>query len=584
MILALLFITLAGACLQTATAGSGKEGASAPSIRFRDVTAGSGVTFRFRTDLRRGRSLATIAGGVAAADVDADGDVDLYFSGAVRDGRRPGEGPEGVLYLNRGDGTFEDATEPAGIHGGGWVMGAHFADLDADDRPDLLLTASGGNRLYGNLGDGRFGLVPHAGGLERGAWSVGAAFLDADRDGRLDVYIGDYLDTDYAREQTYPTFRVRTPDDYEGLPNGLYLQSAGGGFRDATEESGAALPGSKTLGVAAFDADGDGIDDLFIANDRTPNALLRGRGDGTFADATAASGVGEIAGRTGPRGGMGIAVGDPDTDGDADVVVTNFAGEPVTFYRNAGGGIFEDATAELSLESGTRPYVQWGVHLEDLDNDGELDLPIVSGHLVPRFLTVLASLFGKGGAAPYGRGDHSYRQPANLYRGAGGGRFVDGTARSGDFHRMRISGRGSACADFDGDGRLDLAITAVSGGVRVLRNETARSGRAIEFIPRHDPVASGAQSTLAGTKIAVWVKGKRYVRAFGVVPSYASGSWIPLHFGLGEAASAERVEIFPPGARSASAIYLDVPAERLYAVTPGGLQMLRTFVSPGASP
>ena len=446
--------------------------AGVPPIRFLDVTRASGVKFRYATDIRRGRSLATVGGGVAAADLDGDGFSEIFFTGSVRDGRHPERGPAGVLYWNRGDGTFEDRTHQAGVRETGWTMSAHFADLDGDGRPDLLVEASGGLRLHRNLGDATFETVPGAAGLTAGRWPVAAAFLDADGDGRLDVYIGNYLDTDYAHEQTFPTFQVRTPDDYEGLSNALFLQRADGTFADATAASGAAAaaPGSKTLGACAFDFDGDGIDDLFVANDRTPNLLLRGRGDGTFEDASAAAGIDEIAGRTGPRAGMGIAVGDPDGDGDLDILVTNFAGEPVTFYRNDGNGIFEDAAEEARLVPGTLPYVQWGAQLEDLDNDGRPDLAIVSGHLVPKILSLMAGLFRKGGAGPYGRGSRSFRQPAVLYRGLGDGRFEDVTREAGDFARMRVSARGTACADFDGDGLLDLAVAAVSGGVRILRN------------------------------------------------------------------------------------------------------------------
>src|SRR5262249_5768557 len=154
-------------------------------------------------------------------------------------------------------------------------------------------------------------------------------------------------------------------------------------------------------------------------------------------------------------------------------------------------------------------------------------------------LSLLARWFQKGGAGPYARGDHAYRQPVLLYRGAGGGNFQEVTSTSGDLAHLKLSGRGSACADFDGDGRLDLAIAAVSGGVRILRNETEEAGHAVELLPGPGPGAPAAGrahgGTVVGTRVAVTCSGRRQVREFTVVPSYASGAWVPLHFGLGAA-------------------------------------------------
>lgn len=517
---------------------------------------------------------------VAAADVDGDGWIDLLFTGGVRDGRKPEKGPAAVLYRNRGDGTFEDVTARSGIQDTGWTMGAFFTDLDGDGDPDLFITASGGNRLYRNLGGGRFERVPDAAGLSGGGWSVGAAFLDADRDGRLDVYLGNYLDSSYAHEQSYSTFAIRTPADYDPLDNALYRQSAEGRFIDATAVSGTAQPGGKTIGVVGFDATGDGIDDLFVANDRTPNAFFRGRGDGTFEDATASSGIDEITGRIGARAGMGIAVGDVDGDGRPDAVVTNFGGEPVTLYRNAGEGLFEDATDAAGLTEATRPYVQWGVHLEDLDNDGALDLPIVSGHLVPRIFRMFASLLRRKGLGSYAMGDRRYRQPLELFRGRGDGTFEDVTERSGDLSRVRISGRGSACADFDGDGRLDLAVAAISGGVRLLRNVTARAGRhAIEILPVPGVAGLHEPATVIGTRIVVSVGERRDGREFIVPPSYGSGSWVPLHFGVGDVTSIDRIEVYAPGSREPAAAYTNVAVDRVYTLGADGLRPLRPFRS-----
>jgi hypothetical protein len=542
-----------------------------PPIRFTDVTKRAGLTFKFDTDLRRGRNLATMGGGVAMGDFDGDGFLDLFFTGSVANDNRPDAGPCGVLYRNRGDGTFEDVTARSLIRSCGWTMGASWVDVDGSGRPDLVVTGVGRTMLFKNLGDGTFREEGAARGVVAPGYAVGLAAGDVNGDGRVDLYVVGYLDTDAAKERTFSQFALRLPEDYEGQPATLLVQDAEGRFHERAKAGGVTNAGGRGLGAVFFDYDGDGREDLYVANDRMPNALFRGRGDGTFEDVTLETGAGARDQKV-SRAGMGIAVGDVDGDGRPDVLVTNFAGEPVTLYRNVEGALFDDATEAAGLERSSFPYVKWGTDFADFDDDGRMDLVAATGHLVPRILLTFAKFFRKGGMGMYGFGDRHYKQPPMVWRNEGHGRLADVTPGSGDWAALRLSARGLAAGDVDGDGRVDVALAAVSGGIRLMKNTTASRGHALEILP----VAGADHRTALGTKVVVTAGGVRQVQEFILRPSYASGSWVPLHFGLGDATSAA-VDVIPPGKTDPAAHFDSVAANRLYTLRDGKLEERRNF-------
>jgi hypothetical protein len=362
------------------------------------------------------------------------------------------------------------------------------------------------------------------------------------------------------------------PEDYVGQEAKLDVQGADGRFVERAKEAGVLNADGRGLSAVFFDFDGDGKPDLYVANDRTSNVLYRNKGDGAFEDVTVEAGAGRRDHKE-ARAGMGIAIGDFDGDGRPDILVTNFSGEPKTLYRNVEGALFDEATESSGIERPSLPYVQWGTDLVDLDDDGRPDLVMVSGHLIPKLIMSLARMFGNSkGLGPYSMGDRSYRQPPVLYRNAGGGRFEDATASSGDLGALRLAARGLAAGDLDGDGRIDLAIAAVSGGVRVLHNATASTGRVLEILP----VAGADRRTVLGTKVIVTSGGARQVQEFILRPSYASGAWVPLHFGLGSADTAT-VEVIPPGATVPAAKFENVASGRLYTLRDGALAERRAF-------
>ena len=542
------------ACATTVTTSSKRAGV------FRDITKASGIDFRIGSDMRRLKLIPTMIGGCAFGDYDGDGLADLYVTNSIPHWGRKNEKSCGRLYRNLGGGRFEDVTERAGIHACGLGMGAFWVDLDGDGKLDLYLTNVGPNTVYWNRGDGTFEEGKDT-GLEDPLFSVGAAFLDYDGDGRVDVVVANYLDSTPEWEARQPQFELRVPEDYLGQPPRLYRNLGGRRFEDVTKQAGLQMNpmDTKTLGVAALDYDGDGKPDLFFVNDRVGNRLFRNRGDGTFEETTAETGAGVLGERA--RAGMGIAVGDPAGDGLPSLFVTNFGGEPNSLYRNVGGTLFEDAGASSGAGPVGFPFVRWGTHFADFDNDGWPDLYAVGGHLAPRIVRLVGH-YKSGKAAYLEVGDPGYAQKTVLLHNLGGGRFEE-WREIGDLAELRMSGRGSAVADIDNDGDLDLFIVDVSGRSRLFENVIGNRRSWIRIEPR----AGEDGRTALGTKVKVTSGGHSQTKEFYVSPSYASGTLTDLHFGLGDAGRVEEIAVTWPGGRSQ--VFHDVAARRIYRLRPG---------------
>ena len=360
-----------------------------PHVAFRDDADAAGLRFRYINGETAIRQLpATMGGGIGLLDYDGDGWLDVY---AVQGGSfPPAPAPRTCgdrLYRNRGRGTFEDVTDRAGVGklAGGYGHGVAVGDYDGDGHPDLFLTRWRAYALYHNRGDGTFEDTTEAAGLGGDRdWPTSAAFADLDGDGDLDLYVCHYLkwDTDnprICRDARSHVYATCSPRDFPALPDHVF-RNDGGRFVDVTSAAGITDHDGRGLGVVAADLDGDGRVDLFIANDQSPNFLFRNLGGFRFEEVGHAAGLASSA-DGGYKAGMGVACGDVDGDGKLDLAVTNFYGESTTLYRNLGEGLFGDGTSAAGLPAMSRPLLGFGAGFLDADNDGHLDLLTANGHL-----------------------------------------------------------------------------------------------------------------------------------------------------------------------------------------------------------
>ena len=515
------------------------------TIAFVDSTRASGLAgVSYPADLGKAKIIATMGGGVAWGDYDADGDPDLYVTQGIAS-YRPGQTATtcGRLFRNDGSTGFVEVSEPSRLAACGWGSGAVFEDIDLDGDLDLFLTFVGENQLWINGGDGTFADVATAWGLAAPGYNSGAAFLDYDRDGDLDLYVTRYVDTTIEAELEWRALELRMPEEYPAPDNALFRNDGHGAWVDVTIEAGAADGRGRSLAVVGADFDLDGWCDLFVANDRSPNALLHNQGDGTFEDVTALAGVG--VGTDGHwESAMGIAVADVDDNGYQDILVTNYVDEPNTLFVNLGELVFADETRSRGLYQPALPWVAWGAELVDFDNDGSLDLYVANGHILPNWISRVGYWFRRDELIhAYTRG--GYRQPVLLFHGKDGGFELVDTGEDGLVGR-RIAARGSATADVDTDGRLDLFVMSLPDGSpsALLLNRTPSSGGwlALELRGR------GPGDSALGTRVHVEsTAGSRHLQLLSG-GSYLSSSAVPLHVGLAEATEADLELIWPSGA------------------------------------
>jgi hypothetical protein len=533
----------AGRSPRAPASGPSSGGSSSP-IRFRDITDGSGITFVHCSGNGPEKEFPTCLGsGVALLDYDRDGWLDIYFAttrnlpfGA------PDRSPGNRLYRNRRDGTFEDATPRAGVGFRGFCHGVAVGDVNNDGWPDLFLANWGPNVLYLNNGDGTFRDATAASGLAGSGsdWSCGAAFLDYDNDGRLDLYVSRYGHWSLDGPRPFCGDRARnirticSPTLIEPARHALYRNRGDGTFEDTTVRAGLGRRDGRGMGVIATDLDRDGRTDLYVANDKCANFLFRNRGDGTFEDATETSGAaGSEAGEY--QGSMGLDAQDLDGDGLPELIVTNFRGDGAALYRNVGGGNFLEVGASAGLLRDTKPYVGWGVALEDFDNDGRPDVFIVNGHVDDNL-----ELFEQ---------DIPQAEPAQVWwnGGTSGTRLaLVRVADPGPFFAVPHVARGAAFGDIDNDGDLDVVVSRLDRSPALLLNESPpRSWIRLELVSR------GTNRSAIGAAVEVHAGGRVIHRQVKGGGSYLSANDPRVLIGLGDAERVESVEVrWPSGACS----------------------------------
>ncbi|HEX5757655.1 MAG TPA: CRTAC1 family protein [Thermoanaerobaculia bacterium] len=543
-----------------------------PTEWFVDAAAESGLDFVHFNGMSGELHFAEMMGGGGALfDYDGDGDLDVFLVQGSMLGGKPVAAatfpPHGPLRhrLYRNDLTvgpdgrrtlrFIDVTEGSGIATAGYGNGVAAGDYDNDGRVDLYLLAIGGNRLLRNLGDGRFVDATREAGVEERRWSAAASFFDFDRDGWLDLYVGNYVDWNAALAKFCPDLTGARdycgPLAYAPLSDRLFRnrgRDAAGrvGFEEVTAR---ALPGAApgtTLGSVAADYDGDGWQDLYVANDAEPNQLWLNRRDGTFADEALLAGC-AVNEKGQPEASMGVDAGDPDNDGDEDLFMTHLNQETNTFYRNGGKGFFEDLSRESGLGPPSWLFTGFGTGFFDLDNDGWLDVVAANGAV-------------KLADAPRRTGDrYPLHQTNQLFRNLSGDpagppppgapglpRFEEVTARAGAVWRLSEVSRGIAFGDVDDDGDADLLVVNNSGPVRLLLNQI---GSESPWVGLRLVGADGRRDQLGARVEVRRAKGPALWRRAHTDGSYLSASDPRVLVGLGQAPEVAAVRIHWPSGR-----------------------------------
>jgi|CXWL01.1.fsa_nt_gi hypothetical protein len=533
-------------------------------IAFEDVTRRVGVNFRHFPAERASYIAEDMGSGLAWGDYDGDGYPDLFlvnFVGTVIPGKaNDAQAGRSRLYRNVNGEHFEDVTEAAGIHFAGFGMGACWGDNDNDGDLDLYVTAFGDNVFYENLGDGTFRDVTLLRGVQDSRFSSGCSWADYDRDGDLDLYVCNYVDFVFRegdRTVPDPDFAGQpytlNPNAYTPVANSLFRNNGDGTFTDTAVRAGVDDPKGRSLSASWFDLDNDGWPDLYVANDVSYNGVFRNRGDGTFEDIGASSLAADY------RSAMGLAVADFDNDLDLDLFITHWIAQENALYRNmlldasggqksTGGLWFLDAADEFGLGQIALDMVGWGTSFCDFDNDGLRDLWIVNGHTF------------ENGRQP----NTLIPQLPFLFWNREKEGFVEVAARACPRLAKPFVGRGGAQADFDRDGRVDLALLAHGEEAILLRNTSPSTGHWLRVQLRQ----SGGNTFAIGARVYVTSGGVTQMEEIGSSSSYLSQNEMALHFGLGKERTADTVRILWP----------DGEQEVLTAV-PANQELLRTHVA-----
>ena len=489
--------------------------------------------------------LEAVGCGAAFIDYDNDGWMDIFLLSGTTVGSTgdvPGQGPASAtnrLYKNNRDGTFTDVTERAGLHRTGWASGVTVGDYNNDGNEDLFVTYWGQNVLYRNNGDGTFtDITKQAGLLHEGTrWGSGCTFLDYNRDGFLDLFVANYLEFNFAQKPGANSFcnwkGVPVMCGPRGLPPGvpaLYRNNGDGTFTDVSAASGVLkAKGSYMMTTVAADLNDDGWPDIYVACDSTASFFLRNNRDGTFTDIGLESGV-ALNEDGNEQAGMGVGIGDFDLDGRLDILKTHFSDDTSVLYRNAGKESFNDVTMVSGLGVETR-YVSWGAGIVDLDNDGFPDLFIVTGGTYPE----VAAKFP----------NYPVNSPRVIFRNLRNGKFEELIEAAGPAIASPHCSRGCAFGDFDNDGDVDVLIVNLNEPPSLLRNDVTGNGHWLKV----KLVGTKSNRSAIGSRVTARYGGKVQAQEVLAQASFYSVNDPRLHFGLGDATSADLEIRWPNGGR-----------------------------------
>ncbi|MFZ0736825.1 MAG: CRTAC1 family protein [Candidatus Acidiferrales bacterium] len=507
------------------------------SFRLTDVTASAGIQFHHNSGAYGGKMLPeTMGSGCAFLDYDADGWQDILLINGMDWTGHKRERTTLKLYRNDRNGTFTDLTHAAGLDVEMYGLGVAVGDYNNDGLADIFVTCVGQNHLFKNAGRGRFTDVTHASGLAaREGFSTSALWFDYDRDGFLDLFVCNYVKWSAEHDVFCSLDGVHksycTPEAYRGETCWLFHNRGDGTFEDVTATSGIFDSSSKSLGVAMFDYDQDGWPDLVVANDTQPNKLYRNRHDGTFKEVAVEAGIAfSTEGKA--RAGMGVDIADFDNSGTPGIAITNFDNEMMGLYRAAGKGAYDDIATRAGVGLPSKNTLGFGCVFADVDLDGFLDLIVANGHIDETVRNI--------------RGNVGYAQPPQLFLNDGKGAFHDVAEQAGGGFSQPKVGRGLAYGDFDRDGDLDILMTTNNGPAYLWRNDQTAGNRSIRFHlagtkSNRDAIGSTVRIECAGASQSRMVKGGS---------SYLSQSELPVSFGLAKHDTVDRAVVQWPSGRT----------------------------------
>ncbi len=529
-------------------------GAPASPLGFRlvDVTSQAGVRFQHSSGAYGGKLLPeTLGSGCAFLDYDRDGWQDILLINAMDWPGHKRQRSTLRLYRNNRNGTFSDVTQSAGLDIEMYGMGVAVGDYNNDGFPDILITCVGQNRLFRNTGKGTFVDVTRASGLQgRQAFSTSALWFDYDRDGLLDLFVCNYVrwspEHDVFCSLDGKLKSYCTPEAYRGDTCWLFHNRGDGTFEDVTATSGVFDSSSKSLGVAMFDYDQDGWPDLLVANDTQPNKLYRNLGNGKFKDVAVEAGL-AFSAEGKARAGMGVDIGDFENSGKPGIAITNFDNEMIGLYRAVRTGVYDDISIPAGVGLPSRNTLGFGCGFLDADLDGALDLAVANGHIDETVRNI--------------RGNVGYAQPPQFFLNQGNGKFRDVAAEAGGGFDQPKVGRGLAFGDFDRDGDLDILLTTNNGPVFLYRNDQLAGNRSIRF----HLVGTKSNRDAIGATVRIFYNGQSQSRMVRGGSSYLSQSELPVTFGLGKRDKIDRATIEWPSGRTEE--FKDLVAGRTYQCT-----------------